>query len=270
MIGRRATVVLSLLCALAFCAFAAQSASAAAGKNTTAFTCIKVEAKTGDFADAHCDTKAAEGDYAHLSVGLAKTKITISNEETKNSTTESTPAVLGAEPFKVKIEISCAAVSGEGTQSNEEPEEKRHRVKATATINLTKCTAIKPAKCTVKEPIEMKVQAESVEELGASKNEMGTEFRPESGETLTTISFQGAECSLKGQSFKVEGTMIATGGTATQTDRHAGATGVFTNAMTSETLKVSEKPADYSALTTVRVAPKEGVKQNPVALTTVT
>lgn len=267
---RRAVVALSLLSALFLCAFAAQSASAAPGKNTTAFTCIKVEAKTGDFADPHCDTKAAEGDYAHLSLGLVKTKITIGNEETKNSTTESTPAVLRGESFKVQIEISCAAVSGEGTQSNEEPEGKSHRVKATATINHSKCTVLKPAKCSVKEPIEMKVQAEGVEELGAGKNEMGIEFKPEGGGALTTITFEGAECPFKGIPLKLEGTMIATGGTAAQTERHAGATKVFTNAMTAETLKLNERAAEFSASTTVRRVPIEGVKQNPISLTTVT
>ena len=66
MIGRRATVGLSLLCALAFCAFAAQSASAAKAVNTTAFTCV--EGATKDFSDAHCDTKvtAGTGQYGHV------------------------------------------------------------------------------------------------------------------------------------------------------------------------------------------------------------
>jgi hypothetical protein len=266
MIRRRAVVTLSLLGALLSCAFAAQSASATPAKNTTAFTCVQVTPNTGDFSDAHCNTKVAEGEYAHQSLGLVKTKVSITNE----STPTPVAAILKGTFFGVVIEISCNTLSGEATQSNEEPEAKSHRVSTIGALKLSECTVPKPSKCTVKEPIEMKVEAEGVEGLGAGENEMGIEFKPEGGgKNFAAITFQnkGAEsCSFAGKTLNLEGTMIATGGTATQTEEQGGATRIFTNAMTKETLSISGKPAELSATMTVRMAGGG----NPISFTTVT
>lgn len=270
MIGRRATVGLSLFCALLFCAFAAQSASAASATNTTAFTCVEIAAGTGAFTDAHCDSKG-KGNFEHqeLTAKIGETtQVIVTNEKTASSTTASEPAVLKGEPFKVKTEITCTVVSGSGTLGNTEPSAKVHKVSGKITTNFSKCTVAKPAKCTVKEPIVVAAETEGVEGLGAGKNEMGVEFKPEGGKkTFTTITLEGAECPLKGLPFNIEGTAIATGGTATQTEKHSGATAVFTKAMTEKTLKAAEKFAWFSAKTTVRM---EGAGGNPITLTTVT
>jgi hypothetical protein len=88
MIGRRAVVGLSLLSALLFCAFAAQSASAAlkTSTNTTGFTCVKGVTEKGDFKDEHCDeTNVGKGAFKHELIPLnTTTEVEFSNEKSQN------------------------------------------------------------------------------------------------------------------------------------------------------------------------------------------
>jgi hypothetical protein len=270
MTGRRAVLGLSLLCALLSCALAAQGASAAPAKNTTAFTCVK-GGGAKDFKDAHCDEKVTPetGEYGHVVAPLNETtKVIVTNEKTKNGTTESTPAVLKGELGGAKLEISCTKVSGEGTLTNEEPEAKTHGGKGSGATQFSSCTVLKPSKCTIK-PVEVSATGEGLEELGAGKNEMGGELRPPSGKIFVTITLEGESCALKGKPLEVEGTAIATS-TPAPTAVHTGTTAILTNAMTKETLKIGGKPAEISASTTVRRAPVEGKEQNPISSTTVT
>lgn len=275
MIRRRATVGLFLLCALVFCAFAAQSAWAAAGNNTTAFTCVDVQPGTGPFEDEHCDKThpSGKGNFAHKELESKigqTTKIIATNAKTANQTKDSTPTVLKAEPFKVKTEISCEGVNGTGTLGNTEPLTNVHKVSAKVTITHTKCTVLKPAKCTIKEPFETVAEVEGVEGLGAGKNEMGVEFKPESGKSFGSITLEGAECVLNAKSFNIEGSAIATSGGESQAAKHHGATWVFTAAMTKETLKAAEKPAEVTAVLTIRMHPTDNGTEKPIALTTIT
>jgi hypothetical protein len=267
MIRRKATLGLALLCALLFSAIAVQSASAAAATNTTAFTCVK-GGGTKDFKDAHCDEAVGpeKGEYGHVAIPLKETiKVALTNEKTAAGTTASTPAVLKSSLAGVTLEIQCTAANGEGTFKNEELVAKQHTGGGTGTTNMTKCTVTKPAKCTVKEPIALNVKGAPVEGLGAGKNEMGGEVKPIEGEIFVTITLEGAECALKGKPFEVKGTAIATGGTATQTNKHTGATAIYTNAMTKETLSIAGKPAEFSLATTV-----SSVGGTPIAGTTTT
>jgi hypothetical protein len=272
MIGRRATLGLALLCALAVCAFVAQSASAAPGKNTTAFTCVEFGGLK-DFADAHCDKKvpAGQGKYGHLPIPLNQTtEITVTNANTQAETLEATPTVFKFVFEGKPVDVSCKTVHGVGTMHNVEPIFKEHKVTGTLTIKATECK-VKPMKCFVKEPIEFKTEFEGVEELGPEKNTHGIEFRPhvEGGGPLVTISFIGPECFLKGKIIPINGTMVATG-TPNPKEQHSGATTVFTNEMTKETLKVGELPAEHSGSLTLRMAPIEGQEQHPIAFTTFT
>jgi hypothetical protein len=262
--AQRTAVGLSLICALFFCAFAAQSASAAEGKNTTAFTCVE-GGGAKDFSDAHCDTAvtAGTGKFGHvaISVGTA-TGISVTNAKTKNNTTESTPIIQKGTIFGIASEIECKTLSGEGTLTNEEPSAGVHRVKGTITAKFTTCTAKKPAVgCKVKEPIEVSSNVEGVEGLGAGKNEMGLEFKP-TGAHFATITLEG--CFIAG-TFNVDGTAIATG-TPSNTAKHTGATSIFTEAMTKETLKLAGNAASVSSSSTVTMSGGG----NPIALTTVT
>jgi hypothetical protein len=115
MIGPRAIVGLSLLCTLAFCAFASSSAFAA--KGTTAFICAKAE--KGEFTDAHCTKSGAGVGYKHEAIAVGtKTNIVISNKNTKNETKEATPAVLKFKIPPMDGEFICQTVSGEGSLTN--------------------------------------------------------------------------------------------------------------------------------------------------------
>jgi hypothetical protein len=255
MIGRRATVGLALLAALLFSASAVQSASAAAAKNTTAYTCIKVEpAGTGDFTDAHCDKKG-KGDYAHQSLANdVTTNITLTNDKMGVATNEKTSQLWRFTFIGIKIEITC----------------KVHEVTGIAEIKYNGCEVKLPAKCTVKEPIESAANIVGVEELGAGKNEMGVELTPKEGSTLLTFTFSGEGCGLKGKSINVEGTMIGTSGTGSNTVKESGATVTFTEGMTKETLKAGGNAVEHKGGFTVKMEPIGGKDQNPIALTTTT
>jgi hypothetical protein len=273
MIGRRAVVGLTLFAALALWAFAAQSASAAVAKNTTAVTCVKGGGKS-DFKDAHCDEKveAGKGEYGHVAVEPGKTtNVVITNEKTKNGTTETTPTTFKGTAFAVKLEGSCQTVTGEGTFKNEEPEPGVHTGSGTGMIKATNCKVDKPAKCTVKEPLEIPGVGSPVEGLGPGKNEMGAELKPAKGEIFTSLTLEnkGAEiCALAGKPLEVKGTAIVTSNLA-PTEIHTGATAVLTNAMTKETLSLGGNPVEVSGTTTVRPV-VEGKAQNPLTSTTVT
>jgi hypothetical protein len=272
MIQRRAVLGLSLLSALVFCAFAAQSASAVPAKNTTAFTCVQ-NGGLKDFEDPHCDQKvgAELGVFGHAPIPVNQTtEITVSNAKTKAATTESTPTVLKFVVGGKPVEIQCNNVHGVGTIHNIEGESSgEHKVTGTLTIRAFECKVLKPMKCAVKEII-YKTEFEGVEGLGPEANTHGIEFRPhvEEGATLMSITIEGAECPVKGV-VPVEGTMIATGGPNPK-EKHSGATTVFTNEMTKETLKVAGKPAEHSGALTLRMAPITGVEQAPISFTTVT
>lgn len=260
----RTAISAALICALAFCAIAAQSASAAEGKNTTAFTCVE-GGGANDFSDAHCDNSVTPGTgkFGHVVLPLnEKVTIAISNEKTKNETKEAASTVLKGTIAGLKSEIICKTVSGSGSLTNEEPTSKVHRVKGLVEAKFTSCTAPKPAfGCKVKEPISVSSNVEGVEGLGAGKNEMGLEFKP-TGEHFASVTLEG--CFIAG-TFNTDGTAIATG-TPSNTAKWSGATSVFTAAMTKETLKLAGNPAEVESTTTVTKAGGG----NPISLTTVT
>jgi hypothetical protein len=265
MIRTRHRFCISLLCALAFCAFAAQGASAAAAKNTTVYACLK--GNTKDFSEEHCvnGVTPGTGGFGHEAVTVGDlTALSIGNEKTASETTAAAPTILKGTVFGVKNEITCTKVAGEGSLTNSEPVAKEHRVAGSITAKFTSCTVNKPAGfgCKVKEPITVKSNVEGVEGLGAGKNEMGLEFKPSEGEIFSSVVIEG--CFLAG-TYNTTGTAIGTG-TPAPTAKHSGATNVFTNAMTKETLKLAGNPAEVSSTTTVNMSGGG----NPVALTTTT
>jgi len=264
MIRGRTTLGLSLLCSLLICDIAAESASAAPASKTTGFTCVLAE--EGDFSDAHCDNKVAAktGNFGHVAI-TEPTKLEITNTGTKNATKESTDSIFKGTILGTATEISCVKVSGEGTLTNEEPEAKVHKLRTVATLVHTGCKVLKPAGCTLTEPINLNVTAEGAEELGPKKDEMGIEFKP-TGKNFAEITIKG--CAIAGVAT-LEGTAMSTG-TPPPTEKHTGATKVFNAEMTEETLKLAGKPAAWEAKVTVRMLAEKGVKQNPVSFTTVT
>lgn len=280
MIQPRVSVGLSLLCALLFCAFAAQTASATKATNTTAFTCVPEPNKKGDFTDEHCDTASPEkiGEFTHAAIENGKTtEVELTNEKVTESTKKSEPAVLKGTVSLVKTEIECATAKGKGTFTNQEPEAKVHTGSGSGSTEMSSCAVLKPAKCTVKEPIAVNVTGIPVEGLEGpkgEKNAMGGEvIGAAAEETFTEIGFQGVECSLKNLNFKVKGSAIATSGPtteSTQTGKSTGATAVYTPKFSMQKLKFGLNVAEFSLITTVRRAPVEGKQQNPISGTTTT
>jgi hypothetical protein len=258
----KSAIGLLLLATLFICAFAARSASAAEGKNTTAFTCVSGGAK--DFNDAHCDNKVTPGtgSFGHeaISIGTA-TKIAVTNAKTKNNTTESTHMTLMGTILGVTAGITCKTVSGEGSLTNEEPQSHVHRVRGSVVLKLSSCTVVQPPGCKIKEPIEISSNVEGVEGLGAGKNEMGLEFRP-TGAHFASLMIEG--CFIAG-TYNLDGPAIATG-TPSNTGQWSGATSIFTNAMTKETVKLAGNAAEIEGSITVTM---QG-GGNPISLTTVT
>jgi hypothetical protein len=281
MIGRRAAVGLSLVCALFFCAFAAQSASAA--KGTTAFTCVK-GGGAGDFKDAHCDeaVTAGTGEYGHVLIPAEATTIQLTNDKTKNNTTEHTPFVLKGELALAPSKITCTHANGHSRLKNETPggvgtemvvkgEEKRDAAGTLPSfVNFTTCTVNEPLNCTVKEPIVSEGSSITKTNLGTGKNEMGVEFKPPNGSTtFAEITFEGASCGLKGQKFKVQGTAIGTGRRgSTEAVTSSGATLEFTGEMTKSTLKLGGKPAELEGTLTIAMTNSLLETENAITLTT--
>jgi triacylglycerol lipase len=264
MIGSRSAICLSLLCALLFCAFAAAGASA---NGTTAFTCSS-GAGVKDFTDAHCDTGTTEGAFGHIEIEAGQeTEVETTNAKTKSETKESTPAILKGTIAGVATEISCTTVSGSAKDTNKEISSVMQNEGTGVAIKVSGCTVVKPTKgCKVKEPIELTGTSITVENLGG-KGEMGIEFKPKEGKKLSEVTFEGAECVVKGQVVALEGTMVATGGRgSSEAVTSTGATLLFTAAMTKETLKFAGNAAELSSTITVSMKEAEG---KPITFTTV-
>jgi hypothetical protein len=283
MIGRRAVVGLSLLSALLFCAFAAQSASAAKSINTTFFTCAPDGTNKGDFKDAHCDeTNKGAGAFKHELIALnTTTEIEVSNEKVTNNTTEDEPATLKGKVAGAKVDIECTKVTtsvdkngkSESNIHNVETEvggKKVHTATGTVAVHYSDCKVTELLKCTVKEPIPTRAVVTGAEELGAGKNEMGLEFTQDEGKPFAEITFEGAECAVKGKTFNVTGSAIGTSGpttTSSQTNKESGATVVFTAANGMQNLKLGPEAAEFTNIATTTMF---GAGGNGIAATTVT
>jgi hypothetical protein len=141
-------------------------------------------------------------------------------------------------------------------------------------LSYSGCTVLKPAKCTVKEPIVVaegttttvvNIKGKEEEEKGTAGTEMGVEVKP-NGAIFTSVVFQGAECAVTngGKAFPVEGTAIGTGSRGSATSVGAsGGTLIFTKAMTEKTLKFGTS-ASFDSTVTLKM---EG--GNPITYTTV-
>jgi hypothetical protein len=259
------TAVIAMVACMLFLVAGTQSASAVSAKNITVAFCEKGVGDK-DFSDPHCDSKVQpdKGEFGHQEVSLSPLELLLLNAGTKDSTTESTPAVLKGTIFGVKAEISCKTVTGKGEIQNKEPSKGVHLAEL---LNLLfgweGCTVLKPALgCKVKQPIEFNLKGEAVEGLGPAKNTMGLEFRPAVGETFGEFTLEG--CFVAG-TYKLTGTAIGTG-SPSPTAKHSGATNVLTPEMTKETLKLAGNPAEISSVTTE----KSLTTNTPIAFTTPT
>jgi hypothetical protein len=238
--GRKAVIGLSLLCALAFAAFAAPSAQA----GTTAFTCA--EDPNGTFTEAHCAANGHSDGAKYKHVGFEGTTVWKStNHKTKNTTLEDTPAILKGTLAGAASELTCTTVKGSGSLTNETVSEKM-KVKGTAAVEYTECKVVKPTKgCIVEEPIIAEATVASIE----AGETMGLEFKgAKAGGVFAEIKYlnKGAEkCALLngGKPFPVTGSTVAT---------DKGATSEFTAAHSK--LVLGGNAASYTGVETVSSA----------------
>jgi hypothetical protein len=271
--GRRVIVGLSLLCALAFSAFAAPNATAL--KGTTAFTCQpepKPEKTTKGFEDEHC-TKSAEGEKAkwvHTEISPnVKTQVTVTDNET------------GEKFFKPKFASTIAGVNfeleGEGFMScltNASLENKVNAAKQMEAAGggcgtFTGVKVLKPAKCKLakEETIlgEGSIGKTVVKEVEGKSEMYGEAVPPPSG-VFAEFEFAGTECALKGTVVKITGT--ARSNVTTNEGQLDGATVKVTTKETEKTLKVGGNAARTEAVGTVRMKSEGEVPENPIVVTT--
>jgi hypothetical protein len=267
MIGRRSVIGLSLLCALAVCAFAASGASAAGG--TTFVTCKK-GGTTLDFKGAHCTTSAVtgtpsdkvelgKGTFSHFKVanGVATT-ITGSNTATKNETKEAVPAVLIGTVAGIEVEISCTTVSSTGSGENSEPTAENHHIAISGVVvSYSGCTVLKPSlqNCVVKGGTI------TTNSLKAQDKEDTIVFEPTSGTAFTTITIEKCTTTALNGAFTVTGTVTA---------KPNGATLYISIPKTTEsTLKFAGQPAGLTLVETVRGKKTGGSETaEPLSVTT--
>jgi hypothetical protein len=270
MIGRRSIVGLSLLSALLFSAFVAQSAFGAfvAAEHTTAFTCLSGE--TRDYTDAHCDNAVAPGtgSFGHKEIapGTA-TAFEYTNAATKNSTTEPTPAVLESTIGGVVTKITASTATGTGTIENFVPATGQMQVKGKVKGSYTVLTVDEPEHCEVE---NNEIKLEESEFKGVKEGtKMGLEFKPVNAENVfAKFKLKGASCALNGVEIKVKGSVISTagggaGGTARPEANGSGATSIFEPGNGMESLKIGTVEAKFTSTVTNKMT-----AGNPIALTT--
>jgi hypothetical protein len=263
MIGRRAVVGLSLLSALLFSAFAAQSASAVSASNTTQVTCAE-GGGAKDFSGQHCNktdtVPPGTGKFGHVAI-VGSTKIASSNLKITNSTKDAEPATLKSKVGGAKVTIECTAVENDESTTLENTEtEKKHNIKGKSSTKFKTCNVKELAKCIVAEPIVASANVEGVEGLEGPKGEenvSGLEFKGSGAEeTFATIEFKnkGAEaCAVNGKSFPVKGSVIGTCGEGTeemQNNKECGATVVNTPKFKMQSLKLGVEVAEFSSIVT--------------------
>ncbi len=274
--GRRAVIGLSLLCALLFSAFAAQSASATVG--TTAFTCV-LDGGSEDFADAHCDepTEAGKGEFGHVAIGEEGTSVRLSNEKTASLTGFAKHAIFKTTSGGIALEITCQIAEGTGSIKNiAKGPDGGMAVEGFggSSLTFTFCTMPKPVNgakeelCKVKWPITATGTSMTRVNQGPEKNTMGVEFKPKEGSPFTELTFEnvsGKACFLNGKKVAVTGTAMATGARGPSNSvSSSGATLLFTTAMTKETLKFGANAAEFEASLTMTMF----ASFNPITLTT--
>jgi len=261
MIGRRAVVGLTLLCALLFSAFAASSAQASNG--TTAFTCEKVT-KGAQFSDAHCTKEGTGEGFIHKEIKQDETTtIHGTNEKTSADTKTATSAILTSSIGGEPAEITCEKVFAHGGLVNRlDPITKEHYIEGEAgiTILYTGCKFLKPSTCKLKE--------EKIEVTGARATTKGQgdsiRFEPPEGSKVFVTLL--AEKCFGIAKLPIEGTVNG---------KVNGATLEFTAAETTaeKTLTFNKQPAGLEGKITLSQAEKteESAKTgNPISATTVT
>jgi len=278
MIGRKAIVGLSLLCALCFCAFAASSASA---KGTTAGEC-KSASGSKDFKDAHCDEEVAAGtgSFGHV---LFANNTAVTYTGVNDTTGTKTPWMMEYKIAGIVVTVECKEVTSKGTVTNEEVGGVMKIKFGDIKFTSKECTVPTQPLCTVEvpafesgvtDPMNLGKVNEKEGPTGEKVKydeekqgtEMGLKFKATEGETFATLVFAGAECPafLKGAKV-LKGFFYGTskGRANTEATSSSGATLTFSKESTIGGFSFAGNPATLVGTLTLR---KEG--GNPLIITT--
>jgi hypothetical protein len=275
MVGRRATVTLSLLCTLLSCAVMAPSAGAVVANGTTAWTCTaepKPTEKSVGFSDEHCTVAASGTKVKFVHKAIPETLPNFVSA-TNSGTTKTTPSKLKGTLGEVVWEVEALAYTtceNGATLFNLTSFMTKQMFsdgRYCGEFNEVKVT--KPANCSVeKNKIETQVGAlwtTRVEEKGGEEL-MWVEFGAKSPEepVISEFEFLGAACALKNKMVEVTGSAKAN----VQNSKAGliGSTLNFTTKTTGETLKANGAKAEFEGEFTPRMAEKENT--DPIALTT--
>jgi hypothetical protein len=263
MTRRRATIGLSLLCALAFSAISATGAVAET-KTSTVFTCVPTEGGAG-FSKEHCsgaDAVASGAKFKHVEIAPGKgTAFDATNEKTAEETKASTSAVLSATVGGLKAVTTCSKVTVTGEIENfEDPTTKAMDVKSKkSVVKGTECV-LSGALATVE---GCKVSGGSItsNELSGTSlvNTVEGESKPEVGATFAVIKLE----SCKTKELNEKGIEI----TGTAKEIGSGATAETTAASTAG-LKAAGQSASLTGKVTSRMI-NGATLENPISGTTI-
>jgi hypothetical protein len=247
MTGHRSVIGIALLCALALSAFAASSASAAAGR---AFECVSGK---GTLRGEHClTTGTASATFGHVEIknGVA-TEITGTNAKSASETTASSPTTLAGTIAGVKTAVVCTGVAASGTLTN-------------ATTGVSTFLETTATGCTVEEPAgkgcvipgeEIEMPSLTATSVGRTNNNE-LEIKGPTGGNIGLIEIKGcANEAPPANAYPLKGSYIVTTTGATLEKVEATITA-------QKTLKFGGQVAGLNGAITIS---KKG--SNPLALT---
>jgi hypothetical protein len=263
MIGRRAVIGLSLLCALAFSAIAATGATAET-KTTTAFTCVGAESGEG-FSKEHCAAADAVGTgakFKHVEIKPGEsTTFEATNDKTASETKESTNAVLNGTVGGLKATITAKKVFVHGEMENfEDPVTKAMDIKQRKVVITYTEAVLSGALATIEGCKIVKSEVVTNELEGTSLvNTMETEFTGPGG-IFAVIKLEGCKTKeLNEKGITVSGTSKGIGDGAT----------VETTVASTSGLKAAGQAASYTSKVTPRMLnPISKVTEAPISATT--
>jgi hypothetical protein len=272
MIGRRAIIGLSLLCALLFSAIAASGAMAEeeAGNGTTAFTCVPAPEGGAGFSREHCakaDVVASGAKFKHAAIAPGKkTGFDATSAGTAEETKKSTNAVLTATIGGLKATFTAPEVTVTGELENFQATAGVSPMKikqSKVILHFTKVVlsgalaTIEGCKVVEETVVTESLESESVE---GPAEPMEASYKPETGTAYAFIHLTGCKTAkLNEVPVEVSGTSSAIGDGAT----------VETTAATTAGLKAAGQTASFTSKVTPRMFDSVTKELgNPISATT--
>lgn len=276
MTGRKAIIGLCMLSALAFSAFAVQSASAAT-KGTTVFTCKKKAVKGGaGFSKAHCktaDAVASEAEYEHVAVAEnTTTEVTGTTEDTEGKPTVSKLKSVqagveeelqsGLAHILPEFEVSPGVFQKSWVTNTKDATTGEHYFAGEAWVRYTEVTVTKPAGkgCVVNTG---QVTTNKLKFTTKGQGDF-VKFEPTAGEVFAEFTIEGCTVAALNGLYQAKGSVKSKADGATLTLTHAEVT-------EQGTLILRGQKAGFESTTTVKATDKAAgdVVDTPLSQTTV-